>query len=187
MLPPARFPAPRRAAIRRTTVALLIGSAIGCGRDAAPDRPTGDDSRPASTTAFRSACQVLPAADVALVIDETVRDSLALALPDRNAPTVSQCNYSTERDLSAASFVLRRSAPGEGVDAAEHAARRTLMDSGVKPEDVTGLGSVAIWGGNQLHVLIDTGWYLIVTPTRTGGLAQARTLAERALANLAGR
>jgi hypothetical protein len=80
--------------------------------------------------------------------------------------------------------MLRRSVSGETVEVASQSVRQTLTESGIPVEDVSGLGEMAFWGGNQLHVFAGGEWYLIVTPVPTEGLEQARALAELALQRL---
>jgi hypothetical protein len=98
--------------------------------------------------------------------------------------TLSQCNYATASNPAAASVMLRRSGEGETAARGLQSIRETFTQSGVTPEDVPGLGDGALWGGNQLHVITTRGWSIVVSPARAGGLAQARALAERALARL---
>jgi hypothetical protein len=114
-----------------------------------------------------------------------VRDSLALSMTGAgDEVTLSQCNYATASNPAAASVMLRRSGEGETAARGLQSIRETFTQSGVTPEDVPGLGDGALWGGNQLHVITARGWSIVVSPTRAGGLAQARALAERALARL---
>ena len=174
--------------MRRT---LIVASAMvlvgACGSEAADDMeydavPMGDAS--AVTAVAPDACTVLPAAEVTAVIGEEARDSLALSMPATGESlTMSQCNYATATNVAAVSLMLRKVAPGETPDAMTASARQSITESGVAVEEVAGLGSATFWGGNQLHVATDE-WYLVVTPTRDGGLTQARGLAERAMTHL---
>jgi hypothetical protein len=164
---------------------VAVGMVIGCGGESAKS----DDSTQANASAMSSgpehACALLPAAEVTAVIGEPVRDSLALSMPDASgAVTLSQCNYATASNAAAASLMLRRSPAGEISTQALRSARETIEQAGVSVEDVPGLGEGAIWGGNQLHVITSKGWSIVVSPPASGGLAQARTIAERALARL---
>jgi hypothetical protein len=138
-----------------------------------------------SAAAPLSACELLPASEVTAVVGETVRDSVAMQIPGGSGTTsLSQCNYASATNPVVASVLLRRAAPGETAAQGTAGARETLKQSGVTVEDIAGLGEVAFWGGNQLHVFTKNGWYLVATPTASGGLAQAKALIERAIARL---
>ena len=169
--------------VRHATALLVLATA--CGGEA--PRPPADGATPPATTAAapRDACAILPAAEVSAIIGQPVRDSLALSMPGPGgAVTLSQCNYATATNPAAVSLMLRQGQEGQGVESASQGARQSLVESGVTVEDVAGLGDLAFWGGNQLHVLTDGGWHLVVTPEPAGGLAQARALAEKALGRL---
>lgn len=169
---------------------LLIWNATllaACGGEPAQQTDTtATAATPAATSsAPASACALLPATDVTAVIGETVRDSVAMQMTgEPGAPSLSQCHYASASNPVAASLMLRRSATGETVAQGSQSVRETMKQSGITLEDVPGLGEVAFWGGNQLHVFTNNGWYLIVSPPASGGLAQARALAERALPRL---
>lgn len=166
--------------------ALLV-LAAACGGEA--PRPPAEDAAPGAAPVpaaqSRDACAILPAAQVAAIVGQQVRDSLALSMTGPGgAVTLSQCNYATEANPAVASLMVRRGQEGQAAAAASQGPRQTLVESGIPVEDVPGLGDLAFWGGNQLHVFTDSGWYLIVTPEASGGLTQARALAEKALAGL---
>jgi hypothetical protein len=165
-------------------MASVFSLACGGARDGAATDTSGAATTANAAAAPRDACALLPASDLEAVVGQPVRDSLALSMtgPD-GAVTMSQCNYSTSAQPALVSVMLRKGAPAEA-GSAPAAVRRTLTESGVTPEDVAGLGQSAVWGGNQLHVFTATGWSIVVTPVPSAGLAQARTIAERALARL---
>lgn len=169
----------------RTAQAALTAFLVGaCGGEA--DQPeTAATPRTATTAATQDACALLPASEVTAVIGETVRDSLAMRMAGGDgAVQLSQCNYATASNPAAVSLMLRRSAAGDTGQAALQSIRESIAQVGVTVEDVPGLGEGAIWGGNQLHVITNKGWSIVVSPPASGGLAQARALAERALARL---
>jgi hypothetical protein len=173
-----RADAPGRAFL--VVVAVLV---TGCGGESAKS----DDSAqaPAAPTAPEHACALLPAAEVTAVLGESVRDSLALRVPDGSgAVTLSQCNYATASNAAAVSLMLRRSSAGETAAQALQSVRETIEQAGASVEDVPGLGEGAIWGGNQLHVITGRGWSIVVSPPASGGLAQTRAIAERAIARM---
>jgi hypothetical protein len=183
-----RLPAPPiQLGLMLGAVALLL--LASCGEEAAeqpaPGAPAVETAAEAAAAAPTDACALLPAAEVQGIVGGTVGDSLALALPGPDGGlSLSQCNYSMGADPAAVSLMLRRGNPGETPEAATAGARQSLVESGVEVEDVPGLGQTAFWGGNQLHVFADEGWYLVVTPPAAGGLEQARELAERSLEGL---
>ena len=170
----------------RPIVALAL-LAAACGGEAPrpPAYGATQDAASAAAPVASDACTLLPAAEVSAVVGQEVRDSLALSMPGPGgAVTLSQCNYATPTNPAAVSLMVRRGAEGQGVASASQGPRQSLVESGVAVEDVAGLGDLAFWGGNQLHLFTDTGWYLIVTPDPAGGLEQARALAEKALGRL---
>lgn len=168
--------------------ALAAGLAAACaggGTERSDTSAVAPGSTASTANAPRDACALLPAREVTAVIGESVRDSLALSMTGAgDEVTLSQCNYATASNPAAASVMLRRSGEGETAARGLQSIRETFTQSGVTPEDVPGLGDGALWGGNQLHVITARGWSIVVSPTRAGGLAQARALAERALARL---
>lgn len=131
------------------------------------------------------ACAALPAAEVRQVLGVPVRDSLALSMRgEGTALHMSQCNYATGENAAAVSLMLRRRAEGETTERVSEGVRQTFTEANIAMEDVSGLGDLAFFASNQLHVFVGEQWYLIVTPTPSGGLDQARALAEKAMANL---
>lgn len=169
--------------------AFAAGSGPACGGGEEANDTTsasgGAAAATAATAATQNACTLLPASEVTAVIGESARDSLALSMPGAGGEvSLSQCNYATVSNPAAVSLMLRRSAAAETVVSVLQGVRETFTQSGVTGEEVPGLGDGAIWGGNQLHVVTTRGWSIVVTPTVAGGLAQARTLAERALSRI---
>ena len=177
-------------AVRRLVACSIgifsVGAVAACGSESAN---TGDSTAAAAaiataTGATRSACEVLSASEVTGIIGQPVRDSLALDIAGgAGEPTVSQCHYATAANPVEAALMVRRRATGESVAQGSQSVRETLTGTGVTAQDVLGIGDVAFWTGDKLHVFTAT-WYLIVTPTGAGGVPQARALAEKALANL---
>jgi hypothetical protein len=166
---------------------LAVALVMGCGGDAAvSDSATAANvGAPAATTASLNACTLLPASEITAILGETVRDSLALNMADASgAVSLSQCNYATTSNPAAVSLMLRRSAAGEISTGSLQSIRESIEQAGATVEDVTGLGEGAVWGGNQLHVTTNKGWSIVVTPLASGGLGQARAIAERALARM---
>ena len=116
---------------------------------------------------------------------EATLRSPALALPADGSPLVlSQCNYATAQDPAIVSFLLRRGGEGHTAEAASAGARQTFVESEIPLEDVTGLGDVAFFGSNQLHVFSDAGWSFVVTPVPEAGLEQARILPQSVMQRL---
>jgi hypothetical protein len=171
----------------RTGVVMLsaAGLVMGCGGEPAESTDTAAAQVGATASEFTNACTLLPATEVTAVLGETVRDSLALSMPDASgAVSLSQCNYATASNPAAVSLMLRRSPPGDISAGSLQTIRETMEQSGTTAENVPGLGEGALWGGNQLHVITNKGWAIVVSPLAAGGLAQARTIAERALARM---
>ena len=171
----------RRAALLISVLAL----AASCGGESADGGDTSAvaAAQPTAKAAPANACALLPAGEVGGVIERAVRDSLAMQTDGgAGGVTLSQCNYSTAQNPVEASLMLRRSDTGETLEQGSKSARETLTQSGATVQDVTDLGEPAFWGGNQLHVFTNDGWYLIVSVPGSGGLAVARALASRALA-----
>jgi hypothetical protein len=169
---------------------IRAGLAIGCaamlacgGGEPANQTDTGTPApSSATTTGPADACELLPAAEASAVLGETVRDSVAM-LRTEGDRILSQCNYASASSPVVASLMIRRSAPGETVEQASKGVRE-VMTQGATVEDVPGLGAAAFFGSNQLHVWTNNGWYLIASPSPTGGVAQARAMVEKAIAKL---
>ncbi len=161
----------------------LTSACGGSSGDAAADSQAPGESVVSSEV--RNACEILPASIVQEVVGVPVRDSLALSMNNESAGTsLSQCNYATDASPAAVSFMLRKSAPGETRERASQGVRQTMQESGAPVEDVSGLGSIAFFSANQLHVFLGNDWHLVVTPQVAAGLSQARALAERAIQQL---
>lgn len=182
---------PRQAGGWLLAVTLLLA---GCGGEPAdtpatqlpePQTDAGGAAPSIATMASADACELLSAAEVGAVLGESVTDSLALAMPDDGSPvTLSQCNYATTQNAAVVSLLLRRGSEGQTAQEASASVRQTLDESEIPLEDVAGLGDVAFFGSNQLHVFSDAGWYVIVTPVSSGGIEQARALAQPAIERL---
>lgn len=162
----------------------LTSACGGSSGDAAADSQAPGEPAVVSSE-VRNACEILPASIVQEVVGVPVRDSLALSMNNESAGTnLSQCNYATDANPAAVSFMLRKSAPGETGERASQGVRQTMQESGAPVEDVSGLGSIAFFSANQLHVFLGNDWHLVVTPQVAAGLSQARALAERAIQQL---
>ena len=157
---------------------------VACGGESADvgDTAATSASTVSATSGPANACALLPASDVTAVLGEPVRDSVALLMTEGDR-ILSQCNYASASTPVAASLMIRRSAPGETPAQQSKGTREVMTQSGATVQDVPGLGEVAFWGADQLHVFTNN-WYLIASPTASGGLAQARALVERAMALL---
>jgi len=148
---------------------------------------TSNDSAAVASAIVASpadACALLPAAVVQEVVGVPVRDSLALSMAGADGSvTLSQCNYATADNPAALAVMLRRNAEDVNPSIASQGVRQSLVESKVDVQDVAGLGDIAFWGGNQLHVFAPK-WHLTISPIPSAGLEQARSLATRALAKL---
>ena len=172
--------------VSTAAIALLILSACGGGAgDSKADSVGGGATAAAAVAAGPAdACAALPAAAVQEVLGVPVRDSLALSMQGEGALQMSQCNYAMADNAAAVSLMLRRRAQGETTERMNASVRQTFTESGIAIENVSGVGDQAFFASNQLHVFVGERWYLIVTPVPSGGVDQARALAERAIGNL---
>jgi len=163
---------------------LLLAAACdpGARDDAAPPAAGAPPAEAAAPDAPLHACALLPPSEVEAVLGAPARDSLALDMPAEGGG-LTQCNYAVGDDPAAVSLMLRVSPEGTSPGNAPASVRASIEEAGVSVEDVPDLGEQAFWGGNQLHVFRGR-WHLVVSPARAGGLSQARSLAERALAAL---
>lgn len=177
-----------RCSVTTSVAFFLLALTSGCGGGGAGDA-TVDSGAPApatsASTEVRSACEVLPASVVQEVVGVPIRDSLAMSMSsDRDGTSASQCNYTVENSLAPMSLMVRKSAPSETGARASQSVREMLQESGVPVEEVNGLGDIAFFAANQLHVYLGNDWYLIIMPQPSAGLPQARALAERAIQRL---
>ena len=175
--------------LARASTAATLFLIVACGGGSGDSRAGGvEGAETASATIAAgpaNACVALPAAAVREVLGVPVRDSLALSMRGGGtALQMSQCNYATVESPAAVSLMLRRRAEGETTERLSEGVRQTLTESGIASESVSGVGDLAFFASNQLHVFVGERWYLIVTPVPSGGLEQARALAQRAIGNL---
>lgn len=165
-------------------VSVLLLACGGESSETASDSATLERGTDAVVASTADACALLSAAEVQEVVGVPVRDSLALSMTDADGRvTLSQCNYATADNAAAVSVMLRRNAEDANPTIAGQGVRQSLDESKVDVQDVAGLGDIAFWGGNQLHVLAPR-WHLTISPIPSAGLEQARALATRALAKL---
>ncbi|MDF2772375.1 MAG: hypothetical protein K0S86_1869 [Geminicoccaceae bacterium] len=169
--------------IRRVAVVFSTSLLLACGGGESADRTDTSAMPTVSAAGPSDACELLPAADASTVFGETVRDSVALLMSEGDR-ILSQCNYASASNPVVGSLMIRRSAPGETVEQGSKGAREAMTQSGGTVEDVPGLGAAAFWVSGQLHVWTDNGWYLIASPSASGGLTQARAMVEKAIARL---
>lgn len=163
---------------------LLLACGGESGDKTASDSATLEGGTDAVVASTADACALLPAAEVQEVVGVPVRDSLALSMTDADGSvTLSQCNYATADNAAAVSVMLRRNAEDANAAIASQGVRQSLVESKVDVQDVAGLGDIAFWGGNQLHVFAPK-WHLTISPIPSAGLEQARALATRALPKL---
>lgn len=172
-----------------TAQALCVSAVLlACGGESGVQKSNDSASVTRATDAVAAspahACALLSAAEVQQVIGAPVRDSLALSMTGADGSvTLSQCNYATADNPAALAVMLRRNAEDANPAIAAQGVRQSLVESTVEVQDVAGLGDIAFWGGNQLHVFAPR-WHLTISPIPSAGLEQARSLATRALAKL---
>lgn len=172
------------AAARTVCLCTLVLACGGSGDKMSNDSATVAPGAEAVVATPGDACALLPAVEVEQVIGVSVRDSLALSMTGADGSvTLSQCNYATADNPAALAVMLRRNADDANPAIASQGVRQSLVESQVDVQDVAGLGDVAFWGGNQLHVFAPK-WHLTISPIPSAGLEQARALATRALPKL---
>lgn len=96
--------------------------------------------------------------------------------------TFSQCSWPTADGDTPIGVAVRFSKKGDGAPAY---ARQTAIDSGLKVEDVSGLGDVAFWTGMQLQVFRGAHLQVVVNVMgHAGAKDKAIQVARKALAKL---
>ena len=128
-------------------LALVVAGA-GCGT-AGAEKTNDQASVGAPAATIPHACSLLPKAEAEAVAGEPLGEPKKG--PDAPASadvTSSQCLYASADGMRSMSVLVRHSKKG---DNAPGYVRGVMKDSGMKVEDVPGLGDTAFWAGVQLQ------------------------------------
>jgi hypothetical protein len=102
----------------------------------------------------------------------------------------SECSYQSEAEGIGIylSVYIRISPFEDNTFEAIQEVSKSFKTSGIPTKNIDGVGDVAIWGGNQLHVFIGTNGYIIVTLIGSGSqdaaLDKAKQVAQRVAARM---
>jgi hypothetical protein len=130
------------------------------------------------------ACALLSKADMSAITGQPMADGAkpSVVPPASADVTFSQCTWTTAEGDDPVTVSVRTSKKGDGEPAY---ARQVAVDSGMKVEDVAGLGDAAFWTGMQLQVF--RGRHLQIVVSLMGHAApkdKAVQVARKALAGL---
>jgi hypothetical protein len=177
---------------RRRRLALLL--LVAAFAVTAPACGGADSSAPASAPGGRPAttdvCALLTAEDVAQALGEPAgAPEPGMSMPGSGAAaSMTACAFHAAGSPRTIGVTLWRSTDSRYTSAGLDGARATLRDvTGSAPEEISGLGQVAFWGGFQLHVVKDANTYVIVAPSgisdevaaRAAALGAARAILSR--------
>ncbi|MGH8250155.1 MAG: hypothetical protein ACREVI_05585 [Steroidobacteraceae bacterium] len=133
-----------------------------------------------------------PAAAAVTACDLVTKDEGAAALGEAVDEPVEQIISAGSAELAAMSMctVQATAAPGKTLslsfrrspvpDNQPESVRGTLTDSGVRTEDVPGIGDTAFWGASELHVFFGGNSYLSVSVRGLDDGPEARAKASDA-------
>jgi len=145
---------------------LACGPAVGGCAPSGPAHTAASGERSAATSAAASgtlpaACTLLSKAEAEGIVGEPVTDGKKGPEPPSSKDvSVSQCVYASADGLKSLGVLVRRSARG---DNSPGYARQTMVDSGMKVQDVAGVGDGAFWAGVQLQAFKGAGDQVVVT------------------------
>ncbi len=163
--------------------ALPLLFATACNVPAGGDkaRPSKETAAPARA-AVPKACMLLSAAEAEAIVGEPVRQ--AQMGPEPSYPphiSSSQCVYATSDGGKSLGVLVRHSSNGDNAPAY---ARKTMADSGLKVEDVAGVGDAAFWAGVQVQAFKGANDQVIVTvmgfdPAKDKAVAAAKKVIDK--------
>ena len=126
----------------------LAFAGAGCGT-AEAEKTGAPASVKAPAAAVGHACSLLPKAEAEAVVGEPLGEPKKG--PDAPASadvTASQCLYASADGMRSMSVLVRHSKKG---DNSPGYVRGVMKDSGMKVEDIPGVGDTAFWAGVQLQ------------------------------------
>ena len=120
----------------------------GCGTAGAEKAaPAGQTT--AAAAPIPHVCTLMPKADAEAIVGEPLGEPKKAPEPPFSADvTISQCLYASTDGLRSMSILVRHSKRG---DNSPGYARNAMAESGIKVNDVPGLGDAAFWAGVQLQ------------------------------------
>lgn len=171
--------------IWRTAALGVLASigAAGCGTAGAEKAGTqGSSPGAAAASSIPHACTLLPKAEAEAVAGEPLGEpKKGPEAPASADVTASQCLYASSEGTRSMSVLVRHSKKG---DNSPGYVRGAMKDSGMKVEDVPGVGDAAFWAGVQLQAFKGAHVQVVVTMMgfdrpRERATAAARKTLER--------
>lgn len=168
------------------TVSLLIFS---CGESEKPEIKKEEITVPSGEF---NACSFLDTEEVENIFNEEFKE------PKKGrsffggtvGASFSECSYQSETEgLGTYLSVYIRISPFEdNTYEAIQDVSKSFKTSGISTKNIDGVGDVAIWGGNQLHVFVGTNGYIIITllgsKNQDAAIERAKQVAQRVAARM---
>lgn len=164
---------------------LIFLLVVGCGRTGSSDAasPVTDRQTPnARIHARLDACALLSKEEAEQVLGESIGPPTNQVVSEGGSDraAISQCRYQGASSPGKTLAVFVRRSPV--ADNSPESVRDTLTQSGLTPEDLSGIGDQALWAADQLHVFAKDNLYLIVSVNGlTDARQQATSIAQRVL------
>lgn len=128
------------------------------------------------------ACALLSKEEAEQVLGESIGPPTNQVVSEGGSDraAISQCRYQGASSPGKTLAVFVRRSPV--ADNSPESVRDTLTQSGLTPEDLSGIGDQALWAADQLHVFAKDNLYLIVSVNGlTDARQQATSIAQRVL------
>lgn len=109
---------------------------------------------------------------------------------DAKKASFSECSFRSVDEGSGIymSVYIRFTPFKDDYHAAIQNVRNSFSKSGITVTDISGLGEVAFWGGNQLHVFRGDNYYLIITLLGVGdqdeAIEKAKAVVQHVMGNI---
>ncbi|MDO8548693.1 MAG: hypothetical protein Q7S39_00885 [Ignavibacteria bacterium] len=138
------------------------------------------------------ACSFLDKEEVEKIFDIKMKDPKKgrSQKGDANTASFSECSFESDNEDAKIflSVYIRFTPFKDEYHTTIQNVRNSFKQSGIEVTNIEGIGEVAFWGGNQLHVFKGDNYYLIITllGTRESGEAieKAKDVASHVIGNI---
>jgi len=147
-----------------TSVLTLLFSCDETEKEKVPEKESKIIKEPAKAI---DACSILDKSDIEKIFNTKMKEPKEGRSQEGgiNNISFSECSFESDSEDSKIylSIYIRFSPFNSDAYSTMRSVRNSFKQSGIETYNVDGVGDVAFWGGNQLHVFFDEDYYFIIT------------------------
>ncbi|OGU26984.1 MAG: hypothetical protein A2057_15260 [Ignavibacteria bacterium GWA2_35_9] len=147
-----------------TSVLTLLFSCDETEKEKVPEKESKIIKEPAKAI---DACSILDKSDIEKIFNTKMKEPKEGRSQEGgiNNISFSECSFESDTEGSKIylSIYIRFSPFNSDAYSTMRSVHNSFKQSGIETYNVDGVGDVAFWGGNQLHVFFDEDYYFIIT------------------------